>query len=61
MVSGGRSTQKTTQRTARVLRAFKGKTHATILDFVDSFHPLAFRHALRRREVYKELGYEVQE
>jgi len=59
MVSGGRSTQRTTQRTARVLRAFQGKTHATILDFVDSFHPLAFRHALRRREVYKELGYEI--
>lgn len=56
MVSGGRSTQRTIQRASRVLRKAPDKGFATIVDFSDSFHQLAQRHAWKRRRVYRELG-----
>lgn len=56
MVSGGRSTQKTIQRAARVLRATEEKDFATILDFRDRFHPIAMRHAFKRIRLYKQMG-----
>lgn len=56
MVSGGRSTQKTIQRAARVLRATEEKDFATILDFRDKFHPIAMHHAYKRMRIYKQMG-----
>lgn len=61
MVSGGRSTQKTIQRTARVLRSHHTKDGAIIYDFNDLFHPTAAKHAQRRQEVYREMEYDIQE
>jgi len=58
MVCGGRSNAKAEQRTGRVLRTHKEKTHGTIYDFEDNFHPLAKKHSLHRRELYAKLGYE---
>ena len=58
LVSGGRSEAKTIQRTGRALRVFPGKSHATVYDFNDNFHPLAAKHSLRRREIYTKLGYQ---
>lgn len=57
LVSGGRSSQKTVQRTARVLRSHHSKDGAIIYDFKDTFHPLAAKHATLRQGIYKELGY----
>jgi len=57
LVSGGRSSQKTIQRTARVLTAHHSKDGAIIYDFKDTFHPLAAKHATLRQGIYKELGY----
>lgn len=61
MVSGGRSTQKTIQRTARVLRSHHSKDGAIIYDFEDLFHPTATKHAQRRQAVYREMEYDIQE
>jgi superfamily II DNA or RNA helicase len=61
MVSGGRSTQKTIQRTARVLRSHHSKDGAIIYDFEDLFHPTANKHAQRRQAVYREMEYDIQE
>lgn len=61
MASGGRSTQKTIQRTARVLRAHHSKDGAIIYDFEDLFHPTATKHAQRRQAVYREMEYDIQE
>lgn len=57
LVSGGRSSQKTIQRTARVLTAHHSKDGAVIYDFKDTFHPLAAKHATLRQGIYRELGY----
>jgi len=57
LVSGGKNKAKAEQRTGRVLRAFAGKTEATIYDFADTFHPLMKKHADARRRVYEKLGY----
>jgi superfamily II DNA or RNA helicase len=59
LVSGGRSSTKTEQRTGRVLRAFAGKEHGTIYDFTDHQHPLMAKHSRRRVEVYRALDYEI--
>lgn len=56
MVSGGRSAQKTIQRASRALRRSPGKDQAFIIDFKDTFHPLAQAHANKRIKCYKELG-----
>ncbi len=56
MVSGGRSSQKTTQRMSRALRVSPGKKMATILDFRDRFHPIAMRQAMKRIQTYRSLG-----
>lgn len=58
LVSGGKNKAKAEQRTGRVLRAFAGKTEATIYDFADTFHPLMKKHAESRRKVYDKLSYE---
>ncbi len=60
LVSGGRSSAKTEQRTGRVLRAFSGKKHGVIYDFSDRQHSTMERHAQRRISVYRKLGYQVQ-
>lgn len=60
LVSGGRSTTKTEQRTGRALRKHDGKTGAVIYDFEDSFHPLMKRHSLKRMELYRKLGYRIR-
>ena len=57
LVSGGRSSQKTVQRTARVLRSHHSKDGAIIYDFKDTFHPLAAKHATLRQAIYRDLGY----
>lgn len=59
LVSGGRSNAKTTQRVGRVLRTWGEKTHGLIYDFRDYWHPLAAKHARKREELYRSLGYEV--
>lgn len=60
MVSGGRSNAKNEQRTGRVLRTFKDKTHGTIYDFTDeNVHPLMAKHARVRVDLYRRLGYAV--
>lgn len=61
LVSGGKSRAKAEQRTGRVLRAFAGKEHGTIYDFVDSPHRLMAKHSLARQAVYRELGYEIDD
>ena len=61
LVSGGRSNAKTEQRTGRVLRAFEEKTHGVIYDFSDSFHPLMAKHARVRQELYRKLGYQIED
>jgi len=58
MASGGRSTQKTIQRTARVLRDHYSKEYAIICDFQDNFHPVAAKHAQNRQRIYREMEYE---
>lgn len=60
MVSGGRSSRATEQKTGRALRSFAGKSRGIIYDFEDKFHPLAAKHALLRRETYRKLGYAVE-
>ena len=60
MVSGGRSEAKTIQRTGRVLRAFPGKTHGLIYDFLDRQHPMMERHANKRIATYRKLGYRIE-
>ena len=59
MVSGGRSSSKTEQRSGRALRIFVGKTGAKIIDFSDLFHPLARKHSNARLATYRKLGYEI--
>ena len=58
LVSGGRSSQKTIQRTARVLRDHHTKDGAIIYDFNDLFHPVAAKHAQNRQRIYREMEYE---
>jgi superfamily II DNA or RNA helicase len=57
LLSGGRNEARTIQRTGRVLRPHPGKTEAVIYDFKDSTIPLMHRHAVRRAEIYQDLGY----
>lgn len=59
LVSAGRSSNKLEQRTGRVLRAFKGKTHGLIYDFTDVGHHFLKAQAAARIRTYKRLGYEV--
>jgi superfamily II DNA or RNA helicase len=59
LVSGGRSSAKTEQRTGRVLRAFAGKPHGLIYDFTDRGHTMMARHAKKRIATYRKLGYAV--
>lgn len=59
LVSGGRSSTKTEQRTGRVLRSFAGKEHGVIYDFLDRQHPMMQHHAYRRLSTYRKLGYNV--
>jgi len=61
MISGGRSKRLAEQRTGRALRSFAGKTHGTIYDFTDEFHPLAAKQSKARQEVYRSLGYEFSD
>lgn len=60
LISGGKSRARTEQRTGRVLRQFVGKTHGFIYDFVDSQHALMYKHFKQRLDVYKTLGYEIE-
>jgi superfamily II DNA or RNA helicase len=60
LVSGGRSTARTEQRTGRVLRVAPGKTHGLIYDFSDTWHSLAAKHSRRRVEIYRSLDYKIQ-
>ena len=60
MVSGGRSANKTIQRTGRVLRSYPGKTHGLIYDFRDRQHPMMERHSKKRIETYRMLGYRIE-
>ena len=60
LVSGGRSTARTEQRTGRVLRVAPGKTHGLIYDFKDEWHSLAAKHSRRRVEIYRSLDYHIQ-
>jgi len=59
LASGGRNRAKAEQRTGRVLRAFAGKERGLIYDFKDSAHKLMAKHARRRADLFRELGYEV--
>lgn len=61
LVSGGKNKARTEQRTGRVLRAFAGKEHGLIYDFLDSHHPLMAKHAQKRIALYQELGYEIEQ
>ena len=60
LVSGGRSSAKTEQRTGRVLRAFQGKDYGLIYDFLDRQHTLMHNHAKKRMATYQKLGYDIQ-
>jgi superfamily II DNA or RNA helicase len=59
MVSGGRNSNKTEQRTGRVLRVFSGKEHGLIYDFLDLCHPTMTNHANKRMATYRKLGYHI--
>lgn len=59
LVSAGKSSSRTEQRTGRVLREFAGKSHAHIFDFRDNYHPLPAKHARLREELYRKLGYKM--
>ena len=59
LVSGGKSQARTEQRTGRVLRQFSGKTVGIIYDWQDAYHPLAAKHAAKRQELYRRLGYSM--
>lgn len=61
LVSAGKSETKVVQRTGRVLRRHEGKAEATVYDFHDTQHPLMAKHSRRRAEIYRELGYTIQE
>lgn len=61
LVSGGRSSAKTEQRTGRVLRVAPGKEHGIIYDFTDKPHTLMSNHARKRLATYRKLGYEIHE
>jgi superfamily II DNA or RNA helicase len=59
LVSGGRSSAKTEQRTGRVLRLYQGKDHGLIYDFMDTFQKTMASHARRRMALYHQLGYQI--
>lgn len=60
LVSGGKAEGRTIQRVGRVCRKFPGKDYAKVFDFADSWHQLAARHAAKRQEIFRSLGYSVQ-
>jgi len=60
LVSGGKAEGRTIQRAGRVCRKFAGKEHAIIYDFVDRFHPLATKHAAKRQDIFRSLGYRIE-
>ena len=60
LASGGRSSAKTEQRTGRVLRAFAGKSHGIIYDFLDKPSTMMSNHAKKRLATYRALGYSIQ-
>lgn len=59
LVAGGRSNAKAEQRTGRVLRAFDGKSHGVIHDFMDVQHYFLRAQSSRRMALYRKLGYMV--
>jgi superfamily II DNA or RNA helicase len=59
LVSGGRSSAKSEQRTGRVLRVFAGKERGLIYDFNDRQHTMMANHAKKRMATYRKLGYEI--
>jgi len=59
LAAGGRSAAKAEQRTGRVLRTFKDKTHGLINDFDDVQHYFLRAQSKRRISLYESLGYEV--
>ncbi len=60
LISGGKSRGKAEQRTGRALRAFAGKSHATIYDFADTCHWLMEKHSQARQKLYRDLGYKIE-
>jgi len=57
MACSGKNTNRTIQRTGRVMRKHDGKTTGVIHDFMDFWHPLAAKHSRTRREIYLGLNY----
>jgi len=56
---GGKSTVKALQRVGRVIRKYKTKKHAVIVDFLDQTHFLK-EHSKIRCKIYKsEKGFDV--
>lgn len=59
LVSGGKSEGRTIQRAGRVCRKYAGKETATIYDFKDTYHYLSEKHAIKRQEIFRNLGYKI--
>jgi len=57
---GFRAKSKLVQRWGRSLRTFPGKTHATIIDFLDANGSHLERHSHRRMKIVKEEGFDYQ-
>lgn len=58
-LAAGRSERLAEQRSGRVLRAFAGKTHGVIHDFMDVQHYYLHAQSRARIAKYRELGYGI--
>lgn len=59
LASGGKSSVRTLQRIGRVIRGYKNKTHAAIVDFIDSAHFLKQHTAIRKKIYATEEEFKV--
>jgi superfamily II DNA or RNA helicase len=61
IASGQKSRIETTQKIGRGLRKDIGKTEVLIFDFMDIGNRFTQKHSLIRKNIYKELGFEVED
>ena len=61
MAGCGKALGKMIQRTGRVLRPYSGKSSGIIYDFFDRSHGMLLNQSKRRKKIYLDQGYEVQD
>ena len=61
MAGCGKALGKMIQRTGRVLRPYPGKSSGIIYDFFDRSHGMLLNQSKRRKKIYLDQGYEVQD